>query len=84
MKLNFIFNFFGLNRICAVFMLYLQIFSEMRLECDEVMAPEHRCVVSPRSSGAISPLPVQIKRVLHTSDVPPRKCQPLTGCRSIF
>ncbi|VDD87542.1 unnamed protein product [Enterobius vermicularis] len=51
---------------------------EMRLECDEVMAPEHRCVVSPRSSGAISPLPVQIKRVLHTSDVPPRVSQQLS------
>lgn len=44
---------------------------EMRLECDEVMAPEHRCVISPRSSGAMSPLPVQIKHVLHAGDVRP-------------
>uniref|UniRef100_A0A0N5AHD6 ENT domain-containing protein n=1 Tax=Syphacia muris TaxID=451379 RepID=A0A0N5AHD6_9BILA len=50
---------------------------EMRLECDEVMAPEHRSAVSPRSSDAVSPLPVQIKHVLNPSDVTPRVSQQL-------
>ena len=51
---------------------------EMRLECDEVMVPEHRCVISPRSSDVLSPLPVQIKHVLHPNDVTPRVSQQLS------